>query len=67
MKRDFHCSSGRAEYNLDILRLNYVAKVGYYDDHPCKKFLEYQDHRSINRTTLMDNNIFHNTPLIALL
>ena len=45
---------------LDILRLKYmyIAKVHDYDDHPCKRFLKDQDHRSINRTSFMDNNLF---------
>ena len=45
--------------HLDILCLKYIAKVCDYDDHPCKKFLKDQDHRSINRTPLMDSNLFH--------
>ena len=44
--------------HLDILCLKYIAKVRDYDDHPCKKFLKDQDHRSINRTSFMDSNLF---------
>ena len=45
--------------HLDILCLKYIAKLCDYDDHPCQKFLKDQDHRSINRTPLMDSNLFH--------
>ena len=53
--------------HLDILCLKYIAKVRDYDDHSCKKFLKDQDHHPINRTSLMDSNIFHKIHLIALL
>ena len=53
--------------HLDILCLKYIAKVRDYDDHLCKKFLKDQDHRSINRSSFMDSNLFHKIHLIALL
>ena len=37
-----------------VLSLKYIAK-----DHPCKKSLKGQEHCSINRTSFMDSNLFH--------
>ena len=55
------------DISTPVLSLKYIAKVRDYDNHPCKKFLKDQDHRSINRTSFMHSNLFQKIHLIALL
>ena len=43
--------------HLQILCFHFVSKVQFNEDHPCHKYLTRQ--QSFNRTTLLDNNVFH--------
>ena len=43
--------------HLKILCFHFVSKLQFYKDHQCHKYLTKQ--QSFNRTTLLDNNVFH--------
>ena len=45
------------DIHLQILCFHFVSKVQFNEDHQCHKYLTKQ--QSFNRTTLLDNNVFH--------
>ena len=44
--------------HMDLLCFRFLSKVGSNDQHPCYRYI-CKEKKNFNRTTLLDNNVFH--------